>query len=609
MMDLSALASNLGPIAQQLAPIAGALAGGSAASKAGSLAAIGDYHHEQNQRTYENVKQYADMLEKIGMDPENWSEEARNQAMQERMNLLSPKTVAKIYSNPGSADKLMSQSWENIRQASARPVDTQAQTIEKNAAAGRIPALQKTGEEAGGVGPSMAAAGGALGALGGNPAFGLLGPAIGNAVGTQAAASTAQNQQTLQQPPQGVAYGPLSPGEKATRAYAAIKPFMTGEGGGGAYPVVGVHGGKASVSILPRPEQSVPFTDQSDPSGRIVMAHRNRYDPSGVWRGPDEQPLGPNWVQTGSYGTRVLTTEGATGPQNTVAPKLATGNTPKPVKLTDETVTKNGIVIKQGWNPYTNEVSAAHAYGTTPNRDMIEKNYGLRAAANLRAEDTLALRKANFDYNMSGTTVDVDGSITGVKGTRFTPAGTPIDVDGNPISKFGWAMTKTPAAVQTRARVAMDARDLGDRILQHISDPALKDKFGVLEGNTLEWAVNHGIIGDADIKALQLQLKSLDSMNPAVHQMRNFEVVKDIAGKLGDMGQPFGNFQAGVQTLRDFYAQVATSATKPVVPTAKSPKNAVRSPGPDYSKMNAQEVAAELARQLATAGKAAAPPQ
>src|ERR1041385_100101 len=138
--DLSARAQNL----PQLGSLAGALfGGGSNASKAGMLAGLGDMQHERNQRAYEGIKAFADQLEKIGADTENWNEGARTAAMQERLNLLSPKTISKIYSNPNAADKMLSQAWENVRQGSMRPEPDQQ--IEKNAAASQMSVLTRQG--------------------------------------------------------------------------------------------------------------------------------------------------------------------------------------------------------------------------------------------------------------------------------------------------------------------------------------------------------------------------------------------------------------------------------------------------------------------------------
>jgi hypothetical protein len=595
-VDLSVLAQNL----PKLGAIAGAF-GGTHASSAGALAGIGDWQHDQNQRAYEGVKSAADQLEKI--DPENWGEAAHEEAMRQRMNLLNPKTIAKIYSNPNAADKILQTAWQSVHAASGRPVDSASQQVDKNAAAGSIPAFQQQQQQA----PSMSALGSSMGSAGmpGGAGGGLamLGNAVGAASGQIGAAGQQAAQSTLAQPPQAMKYGMLSPGERAMRSLAQFRAFQQmqqgsaaesgdgsgsgsgaapggtapgGMGTGGGMTMMPKFGGKAGMTVGMHVDRTTPqLVDIGDGHGpQPGFFDRNAY----YLASNPTVPVFPKAVYPISAPAAVTTAGGPTGEQTQFVPRTP-GATPlaKPVKQIDETVTRNGVVTKQFVNPITGAVSAPHATGTTPNRDLAAAGYGLRVAANIRAEDAQAIRQANFDYTMSGTTVDVDGSITGVKGARFTPAGTPIDEKGNPVSKAGFSQTKAPAAVLTRARVAGDSRDLADRILQHVSDPALQDKFGPIEGNTLEWAVRHGLIGDADIKGLQMELASLESMNPAVHNMRNFAVAKDIADKLGDMGQPFGNFKSGVKTLRDFYAAVAASATKPVVRAAPAPPK-VRAP-------------------------------
>jgi len=586
-VDLSVLAQNL----PKLASIAGAFGGGSHASTAGVLAGLGDYQHQQNERAYQGVKSFADELEKI--TPDTWGEQAHEAAMQERLNLLNPKTIAKIYSNPGAADKLMQQAWQNVHAATARPNDGGAQQIDKNAAAGAIPAFQQQQRSA----PAMSVLGSSAsaapmpGGMGGS--MSQLGNLMGQASSQLGQSGERQANATIAAPPVPMRYGMLTPGEKAMRTYQSMQPFTQGQNGGGAgggggggaagegwKMTMGPHGAQWTQIA---PSYSVELHHLRDATGREYMGNVMVDHHGGpLLDANTRQPLA-------SMGVTSLTKQRSDSIRNEVTvdadgnpvtqidygSNFAGKTLRRPVALADESITNNGVVQKFGRNRYTGKNTAPFATGTTPNRDIAEANLGLRQAANARAEQSNARANAAWDYTYGGWTTDVTGNITGVKGTRFTPAGTPIDAAGEPISKVGFAQTKAPAAVQTRARVSGDARDQADRMLQYLNDnPKLTDEFGPLEGRSMQWLVSKGIISGADIKGLQMQMASMESMNPAVHQMRNFAVAKDIADRLGDMGQPYENFKAGVQTLRDFYDQVAKSGVRPVVPTAKAPRAA-----------------------------------
>lgn len=581
-MDLSVLAQNL----PKLASIAGAFGGGSHASTAGVLAGLGDYQHAQNERAYQGVKQFADELEKI--TPEQWGEQAHEAAMQERLNLLNPKTIAKIYSNPGAADKLMQTAWQNVHAATARPADGGAQQIDKNAAAGSIPAFQQQRAAA----PAMSVLGSSMASapLPGGMGGGLA--ALGNAVGLgsgQAAEAGQQKAEATAAAPNGpMKYGMLSPGEQAVRRASALKPMMqmygaAGAGGGigggamsgGVMPMIGFDG-KGNPTMHMRVDSTRPLMLDLGDGGPLVPGYYDQAAQQYV-RSDTRQSVNPANYYSADRPISMTEAGGPTGSQKRIVSRnQSIGKTfAQPVPLTDESITNNGTVTKFGRNRLTGKNTAPYATGTTANRDIAEAGLGLRQQANERANQSTARQNAAFDYTYGGWTTDVTGNITGVKGTQFTPAGTPVDASGEPISKVGFAQTKAPAAVQTRARVSGDARDQADRMLKYLNDnPKLRDEFGPLEGRTMQWLVSKGIISGADIKGLQMQMASMESMNPAVHQMRNFAVAKDIADRLGDMGQPYENFKAGVQTLRDFYDQVAKSGVRPVVPTAKSPRTA-----------------------------------
>lgn len=540
--------SNLGSIL----PMLGALAGGG--SSPGVLAGLGDAAHEENQRTYQIAadarKGFADQLERIGMDTENWNENARTAAMQARLAVLS---------NPKAGPKDFNKHWQSVLDASQRP--TQEATEQNAAKSAALPALRSLGASGGApMAPATTSVGDGANS-GGSATLDSVVPGLSQAMSQAAGYVQRMPDNTA------TAIGPLTVGEKAQRAMAAAAPWlqMAGNSGGagGHYTYLPSYvGGHLNIEprVNPTVQQKTYFVNGAPVFGIFDPGTRRIHDGSGN----DITEQIDSIASPAAGGTRYLKTADENGdPQWEAVPKSGPAGTTHaaPVPKGVVSVTNNGQVDKFNRDPYSGAVSPQPiASGTTPNRDIAEANLGVRQQNNAR-------QQGNYNNNYSGTTLDVDGSITGAPGTPFVPNGTPVDKSGNPIGKAPYAETKPPAAVVTRAHVASDAATQAQTILDHLQSADMKGDFGPLRGRTLGWLVQHGAISDVDIKALQLQLASMESMNPAVHQMRNFAVAKDIATKLGDLGQPYENFVAGVKTLQSFYKQVAGSGVEAIVPT------------------------------------------
>lgn len=543
-------------------PMLGGIAG--SGGHAGVLAGLGDAAHEQNVREFQQRadarKAFADQLEKIGMDESNWNEAARTAALQARLSVLA---------NPKAGEKEFQKHWQSVLDASSRPDATQSM-----AAAGHAAAADRFGSQAaaGAASPGVRASGfGRLAALGST-----------NAASTERAAAAA---------PIPSVSGPLTPGERAIRQFEAMKPLLQQYGDGTAGD--GLGGPEWRMSMTPNgakwtqtaPSRSLEFhhlraADGSDYTGTVLVDHHTgqMYDAN------TRRPLAASGV-TSLGKIRSASVTGYDTVDESGQPvrsfdwntDLAGTEHRKPVRLGTAKVVENGTVSQFNRNPYSGAIAPRpFAVGTTNNRDLAE-------AANARGERGLQIREqgnaraqGTYDYSYGGTAIDTDGSITGTPGTVFTPAGTPTDASGAPIGAKPYSQTRPPSAVVTRAHVADDASVQAQSVLDHLESAEMQGDFGPLRGRALGWLVEHGLITETDIKGLQLQLASMESMNPAVHQMRNFAIAQDIAERLGDLGQPYENFVAGVQTLKDFYDQVAKSGVTSVVPT--SPKRIISRP-------------------------------
>lgn len=566
-MDLSSLAQNLPQIAQQLLPLAGAFAGGhgSPGSTAGALAALGDVQHEKNQRNYESVKTFADQLEKIGMDTENWSEEARNAAMQERFNLLSPKTLSKIYSNPNAADQVMSRAWDSIRQASARPEPNQQ--TERNTAAGKIPYLQGTQQSAPGLG------GAGMGGLGG--------------LAASAAGAQERTAQTIANTPQRTVMGPLTPGEKAQRSYAAIKPFINGGGGGGAasggsgaagggvgvpgmtmVPRIGANGKMQFGPMMPSfttEYQHYRRSDGSEGSGTVWVDHRTRQAYIDTENGQQPVQLLEKLSRTGLTKYETVDDNGQKvmrfgTPAELIGKSIAAAVPTRMIQSTGPNGERYTYDIRPGFNGAPNSIVAKHQTGVVP-------------FAALKGE-MLSLGLAGKQLSNAIAEYKINGSMTLPDGTRYIPNGTLLDQNNQPITPIAG-----PAArPSTRQSFKVDVATSLAQTIDETRDVAkrLESRYGPITGKISDWAADHGIDLSSDsaeardVGRLVMNVTSIGGLSTSAHSFMSGDFAKDIDSTVGRMGQDFQLGMGKLDALYDFANRVRVNSAYSPLPTQKN---------------------------------------
>ncbi len=560
-MDWNALAQgvgqNLGPIASVLGALHG---GGGAAGTAGALAGLGDVQHDRNQRAYEGVKAFADQLEKIGMDTENWSEEARTEAMQQRLNLLSPKTIAGIYGNPGKADKVMSQAWDAIRQASGRPDSATAQSADRNAQAGQIPAL---GRQQPNLSLGGASAPGAPLSMGGQPGSGGLSMLGG------ASASAPQ-------PSAPMRFGPLSPGEKAQRMYQSMQPFFSGMaagtpgsgGSGGLIPMVGFQNGKPSMHM--RVDTSRPLMLDLGDGGPLVSGLYDAATQS-FMRTDTRQAVNPKNYYSADRALPIDTID-ANGNRVTsvVSRNSSIGQSfAKPVQTKTWTSTgPNGerteYDIRPGFNGQPNTIVAKRTIGVIPFASMKAEMMGLGIAGK-------QLSNALSEYKINGYVTLPDGS-------RYVPNGTVLDQNGNPIAPASGPGGRPTTRQAFKVDVATSLAQTIDEMRQIAK--RLEDRYGPISGKISDWAASHGIdlsSDDAearDVGRLIMNVTSIGGLSTSAHSFMSGDFAQDMDRTVGRMGQDFQLGMGKIDALYDFANRVRTNSSYTALPTKKNASGA-----------------------------------
>lgn len=564
----------------------------------GILAGMGDWAERKNELAHQADieqrhgalaarKDFADQLLKIGMD-ESWPNAARGTALQHRVAVLN---------NPKLSDKDFDRMWGDVWRSSKRTVSGAA---ERNAQRTSVPALRDASAAASGPSPI--------------PGFDSVSSQLSQFFGDQAG----QREQALSSfggmtPESTEAFGPKTAGEHAQDAMSMLQLLNQG-------PVAAPTASSTAPSAPSNRYQVTGFDAKGHPkigpvndrfryqggymadlgeAGGLVPVTFDRTTSS--YKTADGRVVQPKDIFHADRAQFIETTDENGNPVRVAVPVLKSmsdgSEKPAPVRLDQVRVTQNGRVYIFNRNPFSGKLSPRPiAAGTTPNRDIAEAGIGIRQQSNAR-------QQASFDFDYGAEATDVDGTITGTPGTKFIPAGLPTDAKGNPIPPKTYKLTRPPAAIVTRAHVAQDALNQAKSVLDHLEKVNMRGDFGPLRGRTLGWLVQKGLIADSDIKALQLQLASLESMNPAVHQMRNFAIAKDIASRLGELGQPYENFVAGVKTLQSFYDEVSRSGVTPVVPTTSKK---ILSPRPAPSQN--MQILNQLQQLLGTPAAPTVPP-